>query len=279
MAGTEQQAAFVEALGAQLAASFRGQLPNAGKQQRAAFVGIARQAIQGLPTAHPVRQSLLDDFEAVAEALWTFCTEKQQEEEAPAAAAPCRLAAGGVQQWLASSGIVSEATLEALVRLPGGTLENSEQAAAAGALQEAVAAGALQVADALRLADTASCGEGDRPSPLALAAVAAALQALAESKKRAQPRQVAAARSAFHRAAKRPLVGRSAPGNLALKRAACTCYLQLCASHGCPSAERRPDEPAARCVARHIGLMLGHGLPGETRTNLPSSSIVLPPSV
>ena len=36
MAGTEQQAAFVEALGGQLAASFRGQLPNAGKQQRAA---------------------------------------------------------------------------------------------------------------------------------------------------------------------------------------------------------------------------------------------------
>ena len=46
MAGAEQQAAFVEALGAQLAASFRGQLPNAGKQQRAAFVGIARQAIE-----------------------------------------------------------------------------------------------------------------------------------------------------------------------------------------------------------------------------------------
>ena len=254
---------FVAALGAKLAASF--QPPERGvaapKHERARFTAVARAAIERLPTG-PLRVQLLEDFETISAALWEQYARKQAsttpvpaERDRP----PCLLAAGGVDLALAS-GSTDGASLEALVRLPW--LSESHRPKAAAALQTAIADDVFGVSEALRLAGVASCGEHGSSSPLAVAILDAAQQKLCATKK-PLPRHVAGARAIFHHLAQRPLLAASAPSDApATLRRACAGYLQMCSLHGGPAVtERRPDEPAARCVARHIGLMLGHGHP------------------
>lgn len=170
---------------------------------------------------------------------------------------PCILASGGVDLALAS-GSTSGSSLEELVRLPW--LSEAHQPKVATALQTAIAEDVFGLSEALRLASVASCGEYGSPSPFAVAILDAILGKLCATKK-ALPRYVAGARTIFHRLAQRPLLVAGAPSDApATLRRACLRYLQMCSLHGGPSAtERRPEEPAARCAARHIALMLGHG--------------------
>lgn len=257
----KQQQKFVDALGAKLASSF--QTPEGGvaarKQTRLRFEAVARAAIERLPTDLPLRQALLDGFEEIAAALWERYASAHPSDASNDGAKPCLLAAGGVDLALAS-GSADGGTLEELILLPG--LNAPQRASAAAALQAAIASDLIPVADALRLANLASCGEAGSQSPLAVAALAGALGKLTD--KKVQAKHVAAARSAFHRLAQRPLLAGGEPETpRATIREACLGYLEMCALHGGPSpTERRDEEPAARCAARHVGLMLGLGLPG-----------------
>jgi hypothetical protein len=258
-----QKAMFVEALGAKLAASFSP--PEGGvaapKHERARFTAVARAAIERLPTETALRGKLLEDFGAISAALWEQYAKKHGRATAAALPGddrpPCILAAGGVDLALAS-GSTDGTSLEKLVQLPW--LGESHLPKAAAALQTAIAEDVFGVSDALRLASVASCGERGSSSPLAVAVLDATLHKLCATKK-ALPRHVAGARVIFHHLAQRPLLSASAPSDApATLRRACAGYLQMCSLHGGPAAtERRREEPAARCAARHIGLMLGQG--------------------
>ena len=273
----QQQQRFVEALGAKLASSF--QAPEGGiaapRQTRARFTAVARAAIERLPTDLPLRKNLLEEFGAISGALWEqYASAHPTAADAAAASTggdkPCLLAAGGVELALAA-GSADGATLEELVRLPW--LSAPHRSAAAATLRTAITSELVAESEALRLASLASCGENGSPSPVALAALAAVLGKLASIKK-AQSRHVAAARAVFHRLAQRPLLAAGASVDTpATLRSACVSYLEMCSVHGGPGpTERRPDEPAARCAARHVGLMLGRGQP-TVAAEAPSASL------
>ena len=261
-----QKVKFVEALGAKLAASFSP--PEGGvaapKHERARFTAVARAAIERLPTETTLRGKLLEDFGAISAALWEQYAKKHGRATTAALPGggdrpPCILAAGGVDLALAS-GSTDGTSLEKLVRLPW--LGESHQPKAAAALQTAIAEDIFGVSEALHLASVASCGECGSPSALAVAVLDATLNKLCATTK-ALPRHVAGARAVFHHLAQRPLLSAGEPSDApATLRRACAGYLQMCSLHGGPAAtERRPDEPAARCAARHIGLMIGQGRP------------------
>lgn len=234
----------------------------APKHERARFTAVARAAIERLPTENTLRGKLLEDFGEISAALWEQYAQKHGRATTTALPdggdrPPCILAAGGVDLALAS-GSTDGTSLEKLVQLPW--LGESHRQKAAAALQTAIAKDAFGVSDALRLASIASCGERGSPSPLAVAVLDATLDKLCATKK-ALPRHVAGARVIFHHLAQRPLLsaGVSSDEPATLRRA-CASYLQMCSLYGGPAAtERRPEEPAARCAARHIGLMLGQG--------------------